>query len=190
MALTANVLSGLVQGSSADAWRTIIDQALHIASRPLAAGNAPSEVVRRDREIGELDLFLASSGWDLWQAFGESVERTSERLVRWWTEPFRAKAVLIQRISGRGGQRRSSLPRFAYRASDRNTSRAMTISGVMGMNNPTPSPVPTPSSVSALVGLSSECFAATMSTARGRAFLKSTAQQTRAPSSKPSSRIA
>ncbi len=95
MALTANVLSGLVQGSSADAWRTIIDQALHIASRPLAAGNAPSEVVRRDREIGELDLFLASSGWDLWQAFGESVERTSERLVRWWTEPFSAKAVLI-----------------------------------------------------------------------------------------------
>lgn len=95
MALTANVLSGLVQGSSADAWRTIIDQALHVASRPLAASNAPSEVVRRDREIGELDLFLASSGWDLWQAFGESVERTSERLVRWWTEPFSAKAVLI-----------------------------------------------------------------------------------------------
>lgn len=95
MALTANVLSGLVQGSSADAWRTIIDQALHVASGPLAAGNAPSEVVRRDREIGELDLFLASSGWDLWQAFGESVERTSERLVRWWSEPFSAKAVLI-----------------------------------------------------------------------------------------------
>ena len=95
MALTANVLSGLVQGSSVDAWRTIIDQALNIASRPLAAGNAPSEVVRRDREIGELDLFLASSGWDLWKTFGESVERTSERLVRWWAEPFSAKAVLI-----------------------------------------------------------------------------------------------
>ena len=95
MALTASVLNALAQGSSSDAWRVIIDYALQIASKPLAAGNAPSEVVRRDREIGELDLFLASSGWDLWQTFGESVERTSERLVRWWAEPFSAKAVLI-----------------------------------------------------------------------------------------------
>ena len=37
----------------------------------------------------------SSSGWDLWQAFGDSVERTSDRLVRWWAEPFSAKAVLI-----------------------------------------------------------------------------------------------
>ena len=42
-----------------------IKHAVEIASRPLAAGNAPSEVVKRDREIGELDLFLSSSGWDL-----------------------------------------------------------------------------------------------------------------------------
>ncbi|MBS1994691.1 MAG: hypothetical protein JSS86_00215 [Cyanobacteria bacterium SZAS LIN-2] len=95
MALTASVLHALTQGSNSDAWRVIVEHAVRVASRPLAAGNAPSEVVRRDREIGELDLFLASSGWDLWQAFGGSVERTSERLVRWWAEPFSAKAVLI-----------------------------------------------------------------------------------------------
>ena len=45
-------------------------------------------------EIGALDLFLSSSGWDLWQALGASVERTSDRLLRWWAEPFSAKAVL------------------------------------------------------------------------------------------------
>ena len=28
-------------------------------------------------------------------AFGETVERTSDRLVRWWSEPYSAKAVLI-----------------------------------------------------------------------------------------------
>jgi hypothetical protein len=95
MALTASALHVLTQGTDADAWRVIVEQAVQITSKPLAAGNAPSEVVRRDREIGELDLFLASSGWDLWQAFGGSVERTSDRLVRWWTEPFSAKAVLI-----------------------------------------------------------------------------------------------
>jgi hypothetical protein len=95
MALTASALQSLTQGSDADAWRVIIDHAIGIASKPLAAGNAPSEVVKRDREIGELDLFLSSSGWDLWQAFGDSVERTSDRLMRWWAQPFGAKAVLI-----------------------------------------------------------------------------------------------
>lgn len=95
MALTASALQALTQGSDADAWRVIVDQAVEIARKPLAAGNAPSEVVRRDREIGTLDLFLSSSGWDLWPAFGDSVERTSDRLTRWWAEPFSAKAVLI-----------------------------------------------------------------------------------------------
>lgn len=95
MVLSANALQALTQGSDAAAWRVIINHAVEIASKPLVAGNAPSEVVKRDREIGELDLFLASSGWDLWPTFGHSVERTSDRLARWWAEPFSAKAVLI-----------------------------------------------------------------------------------------------
>ncbi|SEU48035.1 hypothetical protein SAMN03159335_07874 [Burkholderia cepacia] len=95
MALTASALQSLTHGTEPDAWRVIIDHAVGIASKPLAAGNAPSEVVKRDREIGELDLFLSTCGWDLWQAFGDSVERTSDRLVRWWAEPFSAKAVLV-----------------------------------------------------------------------------------------------
>jgi hypothetical protein len=95
MALTASALQALTQDSDADAWRLIVSHVVEIASKPLAAGNAPSEVVRREREIGALDLFLSSSGWDLWHAFGGSVERTSDRLQRWWAEPFTAKAVLI-----------------------------------------------------------------------------------------------
>jgi hypothetical protein len=95
MALNASALHTLTQGTDADAWTVIIRQAIEISSKPLAAGNAPGEVVKRDREIGELDLFLSSSGWDLWQGFGDSVERTSDRLIRWWAEPFSAKAVLI-----------------------------------------------------------------------------------------------
>ncbi|MFU1924130.1 hypothetical protein ACM6PT_44225, partial [Klebsiella pneumoniae] len=71
MALDAAILQRLTQGSASDAWQFIIERTLDIASRPLAEGNAPGEVVKRDREIGELDLFLASSGWDLWQCFGQ-----------------------------------------------------------------------------------------------------------------------
>ena len=95
MSLNASALHTLTQGTDADAWTVIIRQAVEISSKPLAAGSAPGEVVKRDREIGELDLFLSSSGWDLWQCFGDNVERTSDRLIRWWAEPFSAKAVLI-----------------------------------------------------------------------------------------------
>jgi hypothetical protein len=99
MALDVGVLNSLTKGSAEDAWRVIINKALEIASKPLAAGNAPSEVTKRDREIGALDHFLSSGGWDLWQAFGSTVERTSDRLARWWVEPgfggSSARAVLI-----------------------------------------------------------------------------------------------
>jgi hypothetical protein len=95
MGLDANLLHGLTRGSVDEAWQAIVSSALEIASKPLASGNAPSEVIKRDREIGALDHFLSSSGWDLWQAFGDTVERTSDRLVKWWNEPYSAKAVLI-----------------------------------------------------------------------------------------------
>lgn len=95
MAFDAQLLQQLTKGSAKDAWATIVAQAVGIASAPLASQNAPSEVIKREREIGLMDHFLASSSWDLWQSFGTAVERTSDRLVRWWAEPYSAKAVLI-----------------------------------------------------------------------------------------------
>ena len=95
MALQPAVLNRLTKGSVADAWGVIVKSVVEIASKPLAAGNASSEVIKRDREIGALDNFLSASGWDLWQSFGAAVERTSDRLARWWAEPYSAKAVLI-----------------------------------------------------------------------------------------------
>ena len=83
MALDAQTLQSLTQSSPREAWRIITKRVLEIASKPLNVNNAPSEVVKRDREIGELDLFLASCGWDLWRVFGQpeisGVERTSDR---------------------------------------------------------------------------------------------------------------
>lgn len=93
--LDVNLLQLLTRGSATDAWRVIVGHVIEIASQPLAEANAPGEVVRRDREIGALDHFLSTSGWDLWYQFGDTVERTSDRLVRWWNEPFGAKAMLI-----------------------------------------------------------------------------------------------
>lgn len=95
MAFDAQLIQSLTKGSAQDAWDTIVRHAVGIASPPLAVNNAPSEVIKRDREIGLLDYFLASTSWDLWERFDTSVERTSDRLARWWAEPYSAKAVLI-----------------------------------------------------------------------------------------------
>lgn len=95
MALDAAMLAELVKGSDEEAWRVIINHAIDIASKPLLPEKSTGEVIRREREIGLLDHFLSSSAWDLWQNFGSAVERTSDRLVRWWSEPYSAKAVLI-----------------------------------------------------------------------------------------------
>jgi len=95
MALDAELLRHLTNDAPGEAWNVIVARTVDIASKPLSIGNAPGEVTKRDREIGALDHFLSTSGWDLWQDFGESVERTSAQLIRWWDEPYAAKAVLI-----------------------------------------------------------------------------------------------
>lgn len=93
MALSPELLARLTQEPPEDAWRSIIETALNRTSQPLPAGNPSGEIIKRDREIGELDHFLSAGGWELWQSFGLAVERTAERLGRWWSEPYAAKAV-------------------------------------------------------------------------------------------------
>jgi len=95
MALDTAIIHGLIQGNDEEAWRILVDRAIEVASKPLAPEKAAHEIIRREREIGLLDHFLSSSAWDLWQNFGSAVERTSEHLIKWWSEPYSAKAVLI-----------------------------------------------------------------------------------------------
>lgn len=95
MTLEPEILNALTSGSDEETWRVVIKSVIEIASMPFAADNASSEIIKRDREIGALDNFLSASGWDLWERFGESVERTSDRLARWWDATHGAKAVLI-----------------------------------------------------------------------------------------------
>lgn len=95
MGIDAEVLQQLTKGTPEDAWRIVINKVIEIASKPLTTSNASSEVTTRDREIGIFDNFLSSCGWDLWRVFGNTAEKTSDRLVRWWAQPYSAKAVLI-----------------------------------------------------------------------------------------------
>jgi hypothetical protein len=93
--IDADLLRRLATEPEVNAWNLLVRHALDIASRPLAPDAAPAEVVHRDRQIGALDHFLSSAGWDLWQSFGSAVERTSQRLANWWSAHHGPKAVLI-----------------------------------------------------------------------------------------------
>ncbi len=95
MALAPELLHRLTTADAKAAWTEIITHITSIAAKPLAADTAVGEVSKRDREIGALDNFLATAGWDLWHEFAASVERTSEALIKWWAQPFNAKAILI-----------------------------------------------------------------------------------------------
>lgn len=95
MLFDAATLERLTTENPTEAWRTIIQKALEVAQERLDGVELVKEILSRDREIGKLDTFLSTAGWDLWRDFSTVVERNSNRLVRWWSEPYAAKAVLI-----------------------------------------------------------------------------------------------
>lgn len=99
MTLEVSVFQQLIKGTPEDAWRIIIQEIIKINSKSLEVKDAPNAVTKRDREIGMLDHFLSTSGWDLWQSFDKAVKRTSDRLIQWWSKSgygsSNAKAILI-----------------------------------------------------------------------------------------------
>jgi len=95
MLFDAATLERLTKENPTESWRIIIQKALGVAQEPLDRIEPVKEILSRDREIGKLDTFLSTAGWDLWRDFPKVVERNSTRLVRWWSEPYAAKAVLI-----------------------------------------------------------------------------------------------
>jgi hypothetical protein len=78
-----------------DAWKATFEYAWQICSKPLTVAGAAGAITGRDRETAEVDLFLTSSGWDLWKEFESSALSTAESLVNWWTALSTGRAVLI-----------------------------------------------------------------------------------------------
>jgi len=90
-----SLLRELESDSPAEAWEALFQHAWETCSAGLAKGNAASEVTKRDRSIGDLDLFLATAGWDLWHSYEGSVALTADVLADWWASRPPGSAVLI-----------------------------------------------------------------------------------------------
>lgn len=84
MTLAYDLVQTLQNESPADVWASIFKRAWEICSQPIDTGKADGEVARRDRVLGELDHYLATAGWDLWNEYESSVPLTSDSLATWW----------------------------------------------------------------------------------------------------------
>ncbi len=95
MALPYDFLKALQSQPSHETWEAIFEYAWNICSKPFGGGNPEVEVMRRDRSLGDVDLFLATAGWDLWRSYEKDVIRTSLDLTSWWNSQKGGRAVLI-----------------------------------------------------------------------------------------------
>jgi hypothetical protein len=95
MALTLSTLQVLQSKSPDEAWQAIFDYAWNICTPEIVGGKPDAEVTRRDRGVGDLDLFMATAGWDLWAFYETVVPRTSAALIQWWESQSSGRAVLI-----------------------------------------------------------------------------------------------
>ncbi len=95
MTLPLELLRSMQVADPVTAWKAIFKYSWALLSAPLDAKMYESEVKRRDKAIANIDLFLATAGWELWKDWTKSVARTSTTLVDWWERQDSGRAVLI-----------------------------------------------------------------------------------------------
>jgi hypothetical protein len=95
MPVASELLATATTEPAGTAWATILDHVWREFSASLPAAAADAEVVKRDRDLTELDNIISGSAWDLWNDFDTAVPKASEAIVNFWTQTQGGKAVLI-----------------------------------------------------------------------------------------------
>jgi hypothetical protein len=88
-------LESLLSSTPNQAWSAVFEKLWEIFSSPLNIDQAENEVHQRERQVGDIELLLSSSAWDLWYDFESCVPRTAACLIDFWGQSTNAKAVLI-----------------------------------------------------------------------------------------------
>lgn len=88
-------LDAVLTASPVDAWQAVFEKLREVFSAPLTPQHAEREVMERERKVGELELLLSSSAWELWREFESSAPRTSNAIIEFWNSNPSGKAVLI-----------------------------------------------------------------------------------------------
>jgi hypothetical protein len=95
MPLPLELLRKMEEAEPADAWVAILDHAWALFSATLSPDTATGEIMRREREIASLDLFLSTAAYDLWKCCGTNAPSNSHEILCWWAANPPGRAVLI-----------------------------------------------------------------------------------------------
>ena len=95
MPLTLDLLRHLQSDPPSTAWAAIAEYAVAVFRDQVDGPNPVRDIVRRESLMGDVDLFLATAGWDLWESFGDEMVRTSDALVQSWGRQDTGRAILV-----------------------------------------------------------------------------------------------
>ena len=62
-------LDAVLTSAPAEAWSAIFTKLWEVFSAPLTVQHAERDVMDRERKIGELELLLSGSAWELWRDY-------------------------------------------------------------------------------------------------------------------------
>lgn len=93
--LTTSLLESVTSRTPKEAWRSIAEHLWQNFSIPIVSTSADAEIVKRDRNITELENTLSGSCWDLWNEFETSIPKASAAIVEFWNRIQGGKSVLI-----------------------------------------------------------------------------------------------
>ena len=94
MPLPLSLVRTLQTGTAEEAWKAIFDFSWDTCA-PGFDDKIKPNVIDRNRQMADVDLFLATAGWDLWVAYPSAVTRTCDALADWWGSHDAGRAVLI-----------------------------------------------------------------------------------------------
>lgn len=95
MPITQQLLQSVTNSPPQQAWSEIANHLWSEFSPAIPAAVADAEVVRRDRNLTELENVVAGSAWELWETFESTVPKNSQSIVDFWNNTTGGKAVLI-----------------------------------------------------------------------------------------------
>src|ERR1039457_3598901 len=86
MALPLDLARRIQGATPGEAWQTILDYAWSVCAEPITIDSPTKEVMRRERELYPLDLYLATAGYDLWPQMESCAPRNTKALASWWSQ--------------------------------------------------------------------------------------------------------
>lgn len=95
MPIGADLLTVVTTASPREAWEAVSADLWRQFSAPIGPGAADAEIVRRDKDLNQLDNVISGSCWELWAEFETCIPKASASLVEFWHSNPAGRAVLI-----------------------------------------------------------------------------------------------